>query len=192
MTRSCLALFTGTSALVAVVGCAGMPRSLTSLTSTVPTRQGLATARPQMAAEPTIGRYSGFYSRMTRGVGYYWIGFTPANIPLKDLTNDRRFEGAGLIPAPHAGSGDGISIGAGLKFTESARSFMEVAFEKTFNHDLPAGPQNAYHERLLLGGRVAAAPRSSNSRIQNLFWVILSVRGGEEGAVIHLCPKFKC
>ncbi len=113
-------------------------------------RRELVTAVPLELPVPMAG----LFTRTGRGVGYYWIGYTAANVGAGELRD--------------AGAGDGFSFGLGLKFSESSRAFFEVAFEKSVNHSYPtptnppANPvffQTGSHERLLIGGRSIATPR---------------------------------
>jgi hypothetical protein len=54
----------------------------------------------------------------------------------------------------------------GLTFAEAGRAFLEVAFEKTVDHDLLGSivTQTGHHERLLVGGRIAATAMARMER----------------------------
>ena len=95
------------------------------------------------------------------GLGYFWVGYTGVAVGTGELKN--------------IGSGDGFTFGTGFKGTESSRSFLEVVYEKTLKHSMPAAlyfpdpspneaegfdPPSGYHERMLFGGRTAAAAKA--------------------------------
>jgi hypothetical protein len=94
----------------------------------------------------------GIIPRSTRGIGYFWIGYCGSATGLGDLRM--------------GGSGDGFTFGAGFKVGETLRSFVEISYEKSLKHDAPqilTGESvrgMAFHERALIGGRTAAAPRA--------------------------------
>ena len=88
-------------------------------------------------------------TRKASGIGYIWVGYNGAAVGSRDL--------AAL------GSGDGYTFGAGFKVGDSRRSFVEIAYEKTFKHLAPptvVEDLSGYYERMLFGGRTSAAPQA--------------------------------
>lgn len=82
------------------------------------------------------------------GIGYVWLGYCGTDVPVGELNE--------------FGSGDGFSFGAGFRVGDSARAFVELAWEKTLKHASPATlsdptPPSGLHERTMIGGRTAAA-----------------------------------
>jgi hypothetical protein len=104
-------------------------------------------ARPMLAVT--------YLPQRRRGVGYFWIGVIPVDFGLGDLNE--------------VGSGDGFSFGVGLKFTETWRGAVEIAFEKTVNHEVlfdddPYAAQTGYHERVFAGFRFGATSTRMEKR----------------------------
>ena len=93
------------------------------------------------------------FSRMSRGRGYFWIGYTAVDVGVQDLSG--------------FGGGDGFTFGTGFRLSESSRTYIELILEKSLKHEMdPSITPDAkgYHERTLFGLRTATAPRA---RMQN-------------------------
>lgn len=147
MRRFCLAL----CVLVAAAGC-----GVTALTPSIPSEallEGRVTGAPDVA---TVTRSMAAAGRRNRVAGYYWVGYTPVEFGTGDLSD--------------LGGGDGFTFGVGLSFSESGRSFLEIAFEKTVNHSYApflaagTGSQTGHHERMLIGGRSSGTAASHKGR----------------------------
>lgn len=148
--------------LLAAVGCA----TGASVPSSVEYAPAAARVRPRPAnvdyapailgvAGPVLGAGGArTYLPQRRGIGYYWIGYIPADFGVEDLRD--------------VDAGDGFSFGIGLAFTES-RVRYELGYEKTVNHeylfpDDPYSHQTGYHSRLFAGVRSGAVPAAATDR----------------------------
>jgi hypothetical protein len=91
------------------------------------------------------------------GLGYVWVGYNGATVGSRDFAD--------------VSSGDGFTFGAGFRVGATARTWMEVAWEKSLKHDVPPHLYNpvpdpadrtrsGYYERWTFGARSAAAPRA--------------------------------
>lgn len=147
-------------ALLTTAGCgmiASAPSSLESAPADGRARalEAAADGTPEIAdvARPMLAVT--YLPQRRRGIGYFWIGVVPIDIGLAELN--------------HVGAGDGFSFGVGLKFTETWRGSVEVAFEKTVNHeflfdDQPYADQTGYRERVLAGFRIGATSTRMEKR----------------------------
>jgi hypothetical protein len=86
-----------------------------------------------------------------RGIGYFAVGYDVAAVGSHGLDL--------------AGSGSGFSLGAGFKFGESPRHFLEVSTARTLMHDVPTqltggARTTGYYQRWLFGARSAATPQA--------------------------------
>jgi hypothetical protein len=130
------------------------PEEATPAESVQEIRGGVA-ASPAAGEARVAEKLAGF-SRLPRGIGYFWIGFNG----IASGTNDLRY----------AGGGDGFSLGAGFRFGHSRRHFLELSFEKSVKHDAPTvltgvtERQSARYERKTFGFRTTAAPRARMPR----------------------------
>lgn len=152
------------AALLTTAGCgmiASAPSSLESAPAvgTIPTRaralEATADGTPEIAdvARPMLAVT--YLPQRRRGVGYFWIGVVPVDLGMAELN--------------HVGAGDGFSFGVGLKFTETWRGSVEIAFEKTVNHEFlfpddPYADQAGYRERVLAGFRFGATSTRMEKR----------------------------
>jgi len=147
-------------ALLMTAGCgmmASAPSSLESAPADVRATAAEADSdgTPEMAdvARPMLAVT--YLPQRRRGVGYFWIGVVPVDFGMGDLNE--------------VGSGDGFSFGVGLKFTETWRGAVEIAFEKTVNHEFvfpddPSSSQKGYRERVLAGFRLGATSTRMEKR----------------------------
>jgi len=99
-------------------------------------------------ARDVAGALTAFAPPRSSGIGYVWLGYCGMDVPTGELSE--------------VGSGDGFTFGAGFRVGDSARSFVEIASEKTLKHDMPATladltPPSGYHERNMIGGRTSIA-----------------------------------
>ena len=152
-------------ALVAVAGCGWLGGTMGGNAPFAPEGEPLPGAgrlvawqavREQADAAPDCARIPeaalGF-TRMGGGRGYFWLGYTTADVGQEDLNK--------------VGRGEGFTLGGGFKLSEAAHTFLEFAYERSLKHRVD--PQittesKAIHERSLAGFRTTTAPRA---RMQN-------------------------
>ncbi len=100
--------------------------------------------------EATLG-----FSRMGAGRGYFWVGYTAADIGQEDMNR--------------VGAGDGFSLGTGFRLTDAGHTYVEFAWEKSLKHAMDPAvvvtsdatiAERGTHERSLLGLRTSTAARA--------------------------------
>lgn len=86
----------------------------------------------------TSGKVTSGYLQNTRE-GYFWLGYNAFDAGVGDLKE--------------LGGGQGFTVGTGILFSETSRSFFEFGYRKTVGHTLltNASGEKAYHESYMVG-----------------------------------------
>lgn len=135
------------AAAFALAGCGGM-LATTSL-EPMETLENPQIAPGELPSEALLGQV---YRPSRGGLAYMWVGYNGSAAGIGDLRE--------------MGSGDGFSLGVGFQIGKTARSSVELGYEKTLKHDATValtgfvGPSTGAYERTVIGGKSAALPRA--------------------------------
>lgn len=138
------------AAAFVLAGCGGM-LATTSL-EPVETLESPQIAPGELPSEALLGQV---FRPSRGGLAYMWVGYNGSAAGIGDLRE--------------MGSGDGFSLGVGFQIGKTARSSVELGYEKTLKHDATysltglgpvGGSITGAYERKIVGGKSAALPRA--------------------------------